>query len=41
MFELVKDKVFPFIKTIHGQQSAFARHMKDAIFLDSERLNAG
>ena len=33
MFELVKDKVFPFIKTIHGQQSAFARHMKDAIFM--------
>jgi type I restriction enzyme M protein len=28
MFELVRDKVFPFIKTIHGEESAFAQHMK-------------
>jgi type I restriction enzyme M protein len=33
MFELVRDKVFPFIKTIHGEESAFAQHMKDAIFM--------
>lgn len=33
MFELVRDKVFPFIKTLHGDESSFARHMKDAIFM--------
>lgn len=33
MFELVRDKVFPFIKTIHGEESSFAQHMKDAIFM--------
>lgn len=33
MFELVRDKVFPFIKTITGEESAFAQHMKDAIFM--------
>ncbi|HXH54352.1 MAG TPA: class I SAM-dependent DNA methyltransferase [Gammaproteobacteria bacterium] len=33
MFELVRDKVFPFIKNIHGEESAFAQHMKDAIFM--------
>jgi type I restriction enzyme M protein len=33
MFELVRDKVFPYIKTIQGEESAFAQHMKDAIFM--------
>lgn len=33
MYELVRDKVFPFIKRINGEESAFARHMKDAIFM--------
>lgn len=33
MFTLVKDKVFPFIKTLHGVDSGFAKHMKDAIFM--------
>jgi type I restriction enzyme M protein len=33
MFELVRDKVFPFIKTLHGEESTFAQHMKDAIFM--------
>ncbi len=33
MFELVRDKVFPFIKTLHGEESSFAQHMKDAIFM--------
>jgi len=33
MFTLVKDEVFPFIKAIHGIDSAFAKHMKDAIFM--------
>ena len=33
MFDLVKDKVFPFIKTIQGEDTAFAKHMEDAIFM--------
>jgi type I restriction enzyme M protein len=33
MFELVKDKVFPFIKTINGEDTTFAKHMADAIFM--------
>lgn len=33
MFDLVKDKVFPFIKTINGADSSFATHMNDAIFM--------
>jgi type I restriction enzyme M protein len=33
MFDLVKDKVFPFIKTINGADSSFAAHMNDAIFM--------
>lgn len=33
MFNLVKDEVFPFIKSMHGVDSTFARHMKDAIFM--------
>jgi type I restriction enzyme M protein len=34
MFEIVKDKVFPFIKTMNGnQKTAFSRYMEDAIFL--------
>lgn len=33
MFNTVKDKVFPFIKTINGEDTAFAKHMSDAIFM--------
>lgn len=33
MFDLVKDKVFPFIKTISGADTSFAKHMSDAIFM--------
>ncbi|CAH9063478.1 hypothetical protein PSECIP111951_02911 [Pseudoalteromonas holothuriae] len=33
MFDLVKDKVFPFIKTINGEDTTFAKHMSDAIFM--------
>lgn len=34
IFEIVKDKIFPFIKEMNGNsQSAFSRYMKDAIFL--------
>lgn len=33
MFDLVKDKVFPFIKTINGEDTSFAKHMSDAIFM--------
>ena len=37
MFETIKDKVFPFIKTIgqdeDGQESNYTQHMKDAIFM--------
>ncbi len=34
MFELVRDQVFPFIKTLGDKQgSKFAQHMKDAIFM--------
>ena len=33
MFELVKDEVFPFIKTISGEDTSFAKHMADAIFM--------
>lgn len=33
MFDLVKDKVFPFIKTINGEDTSFAKHMADAIFM--------
>ena len=33
MYELVRDKVFTFIKSINGEESAFAQHMKDAIFM--------
>jgi len=33
MFDLVKDKVFPFIKTIDGEDTTFAKHMVDAIFM--------
>jgi len=33
MFTIVKDQVFPFIKTMHGVDSTFAKHMKDAIFM--------
>lgn len=33
MLELMREKIFPFIKTINGDDSAFARHMKDATFM--------
>lgn len=33
MLDLVRDEIFPFIKTINGEQSTFARHMNDAIFM--------
>lgn len=33
LYELVRDRVFPFIKTINGEESSFAQHMKDAIFM--------
>ena len=33
MLEVVRDQVFPKIKTIGGEQGSFARHMKDAIFM--------
>jgi len=33
MFELVRDKVFPFIKTLQDENSSFSKHMKDAIFM--------
>ena len=33
MYELVRDKVFPFIKTLNSDESSFAKHMKDAIFM--------
>ena len=33
MLVLVREKVFPFIKTINGADTAFAKHMKDAIFM--------
>jgi type I restriction enzyme M protein len=33
MFDLVKDEVFPFIKTINGEDTTFAKHMSDAIFM--------
>jgi type I restriction enzyme M protein len=34
MFELFRDKVFPFIKDLHnGRESAYSRFMKDAVFV--------
>ncbi|MBA2132956.1 type I restriction-modification system subunit M [Capillibacterium thermochitinicola] len=34
IFELIRDKVFPFIKTLNGDaESAFSRYMEDALFL--------
>lgn len=33
MFEIVQTRVFPFIKTLGGENSSIARHMKDAIFM--------
>lgn len=33
MFTLVRDQVFPFIKSMNGESSSFAKHMKDAIFM--------
>ena len=33
MLAHVRDRVFPFIKTIGGEAGSFTRHMKDAVFL--------
>jgi type I restriction enzyme M protein len=33
MFEVVQQQAFPFMKTVGGEGSSYARHMKDAIFL--------
>ena len=34
IFELIRDKVFPFIKSLNGdEESAFSRYMEDALFL--------
>jgi type I restriction enzyme M protein len=33
MFDLVKGEVFDFMKNLRGEDSAFAQHMKDAIFM--------
>ena len=33
MFALVRDRVFPKIKTLGGEHGSFAQHMKDAIFM--------
>lgn len=33
MYQVVTNKVFPFIKNMQGQDSAFTRYMKDAIFM--------
>lgn len=33
MLTIVRDEVFPFIKSMNGEKSHFAKHMKDAIFM--------
>lgn len=33
MLAHVRDKVFPFIKELGGEEDAFARHMQDAVFI--------
>lgn len=33
LFERVKDKVFPFLRELGGEDSAYAEHMRDAIFM--------
>lgn len=33
MFEIVSQKVFPFIKTMGGEESSFASQMRDAVFM--------
>ena len=33
MLPHVRDKVFPFIKSLGGKDEPYARHMKDAVFL--------
>ncbi|WP_444995403.1 type I restriction-modification system subunit M [Aliikangiella sp. IMCC44359] len=33
MFELMSNQVFPFIKNLKGEDSSFAQHMRDAIFM--------
>jgi type I restriction enzyme M protein len=32
MYEIVSDHVFPFLRTLGGERSTYARHMKDARF---------
>lgn len=33
IFDIISQKVFPFIKTLNGEDTSFARYMQDAIFL--------
>ncbi len=33
LYVIVRDKAFPFIKTLQGEESRFAKHMADAIFM--------
>lgn len=33
MYDLIANKVFPFIKNLRSSETAFAKHMKDAIFM--------
>lgn len=33
LYERVKDKVFPFLRELGGEDSAYAEHMRDAIFM--------
>jgi len=33
LFERVRDKVFPFLRELGGEDSAYAEHMRDAIFM--------
>ena len=33
LYVIVRDKAFPFIKTLQGEESRFAKHMEDAIFM--------
>lgn len=34
MYKVVRDRAFPFIKNLHGDEdSSYARHMKDAVFM--------
>lgn len=33
MYDLVRDKVFPFIKTLQDESSSFSKHMENAVFM--------